>query len=62
MVKRYAVLVLHEVIVYNQTKKGAKLVAVKGYTNAKCVSIRRLPNIEDEPCKPIIDNRTAPGS
>jgi hypothetical protein len=61
--KRYAITLQHEVIVYAHEPERAKQVACKAYIKSKCIHLRELTSIETEALEnPIIDNRTAPGS
>jgi hypothetical protein len=61
--KRYAITLQHEVIVYAYEPERAREVACRAYVKGKCVHLRELPSIETEALEtPIVDNRTAPGS
>lgn len=65
--KRYMILVQHEVIVYAENEKAAasSLLSnefIKNRTNPKCVFIQQIPLPNDEIMEPIIDVRKAPGS
>jgi hypothetical protein len=65
MIKRYLILVQHEVIVYAEDDKAAERSLLrnpftKDRTNLKCVYIQELPLHDKQ--EPIIDERKAPGS
>jgi len=62
--KRYAIMVLHEVIVYDYEEARAKATALRAYSSrgAQCISIRELPPVEVEAAGvTVIDKRSAPG-
>jgi hypothetical protein len=65
MMKRYLILVQHEVIMYGEDEKAAErsLLHNKFFsdrTNLKCVYIQELPLHDKQ--EPITDERKAPGS
>jgi hypothetical protein len=60
--KRFRVIVQHEIFIYSPTEEIAKKVAVNAYAKTKVVSIKEVALPEDEIRQPIIDKRTAPGS
>lgn len=65
--KRYKIVVQHEVIVYAESEQEAErnLLAgpfMRSRTNARCVYITEIPLPENEQQKPVIDERRAPGS
>lgn len=63
VLKRYAITVQHEVIVYGYTPELAQNTACKPYAKAKCTHIKELPPVEVEALGiVVIDHRTAPGS
>lgn len=63
VLKRYAITVQHEVIVYGYTPKRAQDTACKPYAKAKCIHFKKLPPVEVEALgTTVIDHRTAPGS
>lgn len=61
--KRYAIVLQHEVIVYAYEEKQAENIALKAYPReSKCIYIRQLPNIETEAQEMlVVDKRIAPG-
>ena len=61
--KRYAITVQHEVVVYSYSGETAKAIAIRAYsTETKCVGIRELSPIEVEAeGYTVVDNRKAPG-
>lgn len=62
--KRYLIIVQHEVVVYDYEEAGAKATALRAYPSkgTQCVYIRELPPVEVEAqSMAIIDNRSAPG-
>lgn len=62
MIKRYAIVVQHEVVVYGHTPEQAQETACKPYAKAKCIHIEELPPIEVEALgSTVIDHRSAPG-
>jgi hypothetical protein len=65
--KRYKIVVQHEVVMYADTEKGAEqnLLAtpfMKSRTNPRCVYVTEIPLPENERQSPVIDERKAPGS
>ena len=62
--KRYAIIVQHEVIVYSYDEEMAKNTALRAYAaKPKCIHIKELPPVEVEAIgNPVIDHRTAPGT
>lgn len=65
--KRYKIVVQHEVIIYAETEKQAEqnLLAtpfMKERTNPRCVYVTEIPLPENERQTPLIDERRAPGS
>jgi len=63
--KRYLILVQHEVIMYGEDEKAATSSLLhskfmRDRTNIKCVYVQELPLHDKQ--EPIIDVRTAPGS
>lgn len=65
--KRYKILVQHELIVYANSPEEAEkaLLAhpfMKSRTNPQCVTTHEVPLPENEIQSPIIDERRAPGS
>lgn len=60
--KRYSIVIQHEVIVYAYDEILAQATAIRSYANCTCVVARELPLVENEVHTPILDNRTAPGS
>jgi hypothetical protein len=60
-VKRYAVTLQREVIIYAVNKEAAKITANRNHNDLTCIKIRKLKDIEDERSV-LIDNRKAPGS
>lgn len=63
VLKRYAITVQHEVVVYSYSEEGAKTVALRAYAaKAKCIGIKELPPVEVEAQGySIVDNRSVPG-
>jgi hypothetical protein len=58
--KRYAIIVQHEIIVYGYSQKLAVETVTRAYAaGSKVVTITELPLVETE--VKIIDNRNAPG-
>jgi len=65
--KRYQIVIQHEVIMYAESAKQAQenlleTPFVKARTNPKCVSVTQIPLPADEPQTPLIDERRAPGT
>jgi hypothetical protein len=65
MMKRYLILVQHEVIMYGEDKKAAECSLLhsqffRDRTNLKCVYIQELPLHDKQ--EPTIDERKAPGT
>lgn len=62
--KRYAIVVQHEVIIYGYDIEAAKRTATSAYAaKSKCISAKELPPVEVEAIgQVVIDNRTAPGT
>jgi hypothetical protein len=61
MVKRYAVTIQHEVIIYASSEEGAKKVAERNHYKVKSLAVRELKSLEEERVI-VTDNRKAPGS
>lgn len=59
MVKRYAVTIQHEVIIYARSEEAAKTIAIRNHYRVACIAIRELKAIEEERSL-LIDNRKAP--
>jgi hypothetical protein len=61
--KRYAITVQHEVIVYSYSETTAKETVLRAYASKpKCIGIKELPPVEVEAMGyTIVDNRNAPG-
>jgi hypothetical protein len=65
--KRYKIVVQHEVVFYAESEKAAEenVLAtpfMKSRTNPRCVYVTEIPLPEDERQAPVIDERRAPGS
>lgn len=65
--KRYKIVVQHEVVFYAESEKAAEenVLAtpfMKSRTNARCVYVTEIPLPENERQAPLIDERRAPGS
>lgn len=65
--KRYRIIVQHEVIMYAESEREAEanLLAtpfMKSRTNPQCMETIEIPLPENEAQTPIIDDRRAPGS
>jgi hypothetical protein len=60
-IKRYAVTLQREVIIYAINKEAAKITAIRNHSDLTYIKIRRLKAIEEERSF-LIDNRKAPGS
>jgi hypothetical protein len=65
--KRYKIVVQHEVVFYAESEKAAEdgVLAtpfMKSRTNPRCVYVTEIPLPENEPQNPLIDERRAPGS
>jgi hypothetical protein len=65
--KRYIVLIQHEVIIYGENEKAAlsSLFSnpfLKQRSNLQCVSITETPMPEDEVPRVVTDKRKAPGA
>lgn len=63
--KRYMVIVQHEVVVYGEDEKAAKSSLsriMSNRTNLQCVFIQELPMPNDEKISVIEDYRRAPGA
>jgi len=66
-VKRYVLLVQHEIIMYAEDEKAALSslfsdIFMRGRTNLQCVQITEIPLPEREAARTITDKRKAPGS
>ena len=64
-IKRYLILVQHEVIMYGEDEKAATSSLLhnkfmRDRTNLKCVYVQELPLHDKQ--EPIIDERKAPGT
>ena len=61
--KRYAITIQHEIVVYSYNEEGAKAIALHAYTaKPSCISIKELPPVEVEATGyVVVDNRSAPG-
>jgi len=61
--KRYAIIIQHEVIVYGYDTEAAKRTATAAYAaKVKCISAKELPPVEVEAMgSTVVDNRNAPG-
>jgi hypothetical protein len=61
--KRYAIILQHEVIIYGYDLESAKQTAIAAYAaKVKCVSGKELPPVEVEAEGiAVIDKRNAPG-
>jgi hypothetical protein len=60
-VKRYAVMIQHEVIIYAPTEEAAKATAARNHYKVTCVAVRELKSLTEERSV-LVDNRKAPGS
>lgn len=65
--KRYAVTIQHEVIIYGEDEQGvantlAQNPDMKLRYKLQVISVKEIPLPENEPSQPIIDERRAPGS
>ena len=65
--KRYQIIVSHEVIVYAEDERAAEQTVLndkilKERTNLRCIYTTEIPMPEKEPSREIIDVRKAPGS
>lgn len=65
--KRYKIVVRHELIVYADSEEEAEKAILasdfmKSRTNPHCLSVAEIPMPENEPQVPIIDERRAPGT
>ncbi len=58
--KRYAITVQHEVIVYAYEHEKAKETACRAYAKTKCIGVKELPPVESEGIT-VIDHQKAPG-
>ena len=65
--KRYQIIVQHEVIVYGENERAAKSsllhnAFLKDRTNVRCVSVTEIPMPGSEKSEGFIDVRKAPGA